>query len=374
MERRDEGNPEKSKRQREVELLVELYNRRPSNEDGFDFQGVLLSDAIERCVNAFGLITPFNPENLKPANYKLTIGNEYAINGEIHSLSNEAGKNEIKIHPFEVAIIKTQEIINMPRFLIGRWNIQVSRAYQGLIWVGGPQVDPGYVGHLFCPIYNLSDQDVSLFKGESIAVIDFVRTTEFHHNSKNYKFPPDLVLFEEYKPQKLVSGLVTRVNNRLDKVETSLRQSLDKLEIEINRIQRRVDEFTSITFTVIAILFASISVSAFGKASPPWQYVSVFLLSGFAIFLAASAWLKTKSEGRLFGRAVQIIVVIGLVMAFIFNLSWIRYQRVQINQLGKDIQELKARPLTPTGGTAGAIEPRAEPPVSVSKQPPPAKH
>src|SRR5260370_37598000 len=98
---RDEESPEKSKRQREVEKMRELYTRRPPNEDGFDFQGVLLSDAIERCVKAFGLIPPFNPENLKPANYKLTIGNEYAINGEIHSLSDEAGKNEIRIHPFE---------------------------------------------------------------------------------------------------------------------------------------------------------------------------------------------------------------------------------------------------------------------------------
>ena len=188
MVRRGEENAEKSKRQREVERLRELRDRRPPNEDGFDFQGVLLSDAIERCVTAFDLIKPFNPDNLKPANYKLTIGNEYAINGVIHSLSDESGKNEIKIHPFEVAIIKTHETINMPRFLIGRWNIQVSRAYQGLIWVGGPQVDPGYVGHLFCPIYNLSDQDVPLFKGESIAVIDFVRTTEFHSNrSKDYK-------------------------------------------------------------------------------------------------------------------------------------------------------------------------------------------
>ena len=49
----------------------------------------------------------------------------------------------------------------MPRFLIGRWNIRVTVAYKGLLWVGGPQVDPGWVGHLFCPIYNLSDQEVN---------------------------------------------------------------------------------------------------------------------------------------------------------------------------------------------------------------------
>src|SRR2546425_242019 len=198
MEKEDGHDSPKTRRQREVDRLRELFEKRPSTDEAFDFQGVLLSDAIERCVQAFDLIKPFNPENLKPACYKLTIGDEYAVGGEINPLSDESGKNEIKIRPFEVAIIKTHETINMPRFLIGRWNIQVSRAYQGLIWVGGPQVDAGYVGHLFCPIYNLSDQDVSLFKGQPIAVIDFVGTTSFHPESKKYPFPPDRVLFEEY--------------------------------------------------------------------------------------------------------------------------------------------------------------------------------
>ena len=97
--------------------------------------GVLLSDVIQHYCERFGLISPFNERNLKPACYKLTIGDEYAIAGKIHPLSDRPGKNELRIPAFAVAIIKkTRETINMPRFLIGRWNIQVSRAYQGLVW------------------------------------------------------------------------------------------------------------------------------------------------------------------------------------------------------------------------------------------------
>jgi deoxycytidine triphosphate deaminase len=362
----------KTRRQNEIDRLRELYEKRPAEDDGFDFQGVLLSDAIERCVKAFDLIKPFDPNNLKAACYKLTIGDEYAVGGKIGHLSDEAGKNEIKILPFEVAIIKTHETINMPRFLIGRWNIQVSRAYKGLIWVGGPQVDAGYVGHLFCPIYNLSDQEVSLVKGQPISVIDFVPTTRFHEGqSKSYPFPPDRILFEEYEPDKLVSGLVSQSRNRLEKVENQIQSVSGSTNTQLNTIQQRVDYFIVITFTVIAVLFAAISVSAVGRQSPPWQYISLFLLSFFAIFLAASAWLNSKSEARSIGRPMQIIVLLGLGAAFVLQSFLIRDQRRQINQINKDIQALRSeqRNPAPAPSSTNPGQPRADRPSAAGKEP-----
>lgn len=379
---RDDGTP-KTRREKEIDRLRQLYNRRPQRDDGFDFQGVLLSDAIERCVKAFGLIDPFNPGNLKPACYKLTIGDEYAISGRIGYVSDEPGKNQIKIPSFEVAVIKTHETINMPRFLIGRWNIQVSRAYEGLLWVGGPQVDAGYVGNLFCPIYNLSDKDVTLYKGEPIAVIDFVKTTEFHdERSKQYQFPPDRVLFEEYKPQTVISGLAAHAKERLNTLdvrlttglkhtETQIRTAVDETDKQVESIQRRVDNFISVTFAAIAVLFAALAISVPGRESPSWQSTSVFLLSALAIFLAASAWLKSRSEGRFFGRAVQIGILLGIGAAFSFQLVSIRKQQNQINDLNKQLQELKAiRPQPPE--VRSDSQQGSEPP-SPKNQPPPHK-
>src|SRR5712692_7457282 len=204
-------NP-KTRRERETERLEALSARRPKDDKHFPFTGVLLSDAIKKCCDSFGLITPLKEDNLKPANYKLRVGDEYAIRGAIHSLSDEAGKSEIRIEPFEVAIIKTLETINMPRFLIGRWNIQVSKAYKGLLWVGGPQVDAGYVGNLFCPIYNLSDKAVTLRYGDPIAVIDFEKTSQVSKDSKPYADGklPERILFQDYEPETLQSALSTQ--------------------------------------------------------------------------------------------------------------------------------------------------------------------
>lgn len=114
----------------------------PENDD-LGTVGVLLSDEIEYYVNKYKMIDPFKRENLKPAAYELTVGDEYSRGGERGKLCDEPGKNKIEIPPFEVVIIKTNERINLPRFIIARWNIRVRWAYEGLLWVGGPQVDSG---------------------------------------------------------------------------------------------------------------------------------------------------------------------------------------------------------------------------------------
>lgn len=359
---RDKRPPDR--REEERLRLAALRERQPLNDESTG-PGVLLSDVIRHYCLWFELISPFDEANLKPANYKLTIGDEYAIGGEIYPLPDSSGNNEVRIPPFAVAIIKTKETINMPPFLIGRWNIQVRRAYQGLVWVGGPQVDAGYVGHLFCPIYNLSDKDVVLRRGDPIAVIDFEKTTRFREG-KCIRYPkvPENVLFEEYNPKGLISGLVNKAQKRLDQVEGRLESGIENAEGQIRRISQRADNFISLTFGVMAILFAAISVIAVGKESPPWPYISVFVLSGSAIFLSASAWLKSRSDGWVFGRSLQVVIVGGLLLAFLVQIFWIQGQQKQINQLSRQVLDLK------TGQTDSAVHPSDIAPPASNKAAP----
>lgn len=260
---------------------------------------VLLSDEIERYVKEFRLIEPFNPDNLKPAAYELTVGDEYAVEGEIHPLSDKPGEDTITINPFQVVIIKTREIINMPRFLIARWNIKVSWAYEGLLWVGGPQVDPGWVGHLFCPIYNLSSKPVRLRFGEPLAVIDFVRTTPFRMGSLAYRRPPKRVVLGDYEPEKLRSASYAQAVN-----------DIKLLQRDMGEMVRRLDTLTGHFFTAVGLIFAAIAavVTALSifvasgqpeKTYPWWIYlgssaiVIALALSIYACKLSCSAWKKT---------------------------------------------------------------------------------
>src|SRR6266567_903610 len=90
-----------------------------------DEKGVLLSDRIKyHCVH-HKLISPFEDEFLRPAGYDLRVGRNYSILGERRALDD--GMN-LEIGPYQVAVIETYETINMPEFLIGRWNIRVKLA------------------------------------------------------------------------------------------------------------------------------------------------------------------------------------------------------------------------------------------------------
>src|SRR5437016_14025482 len=95
MDKANPGGAYQLRRDSEIERLRKLRDRQPKTEEEFTFQGVLLSDAIEQCVTSFGLITPFNKDNLKPASYKLTVGDQYAIGGKIEPLADRSEERRV---------------------------------------------------------------------------------------------------------------------------------------------------------------------------------------------------------------------------------------------------------------------------------------
>ena len=284
-----------SNREEEKERLKAL---KCAETDPINTHGVLLSDEIEYYVKNFDLIRPFSQSNLKASAYKLSIGDEYAIGGEMKTLTFESS-NIIKIPAFQVAVIKTEETINLPRFLIGRWNIRVNLAYEGLLWVGGPQVDAGYVGHLYCPIYNLSDKEVTLRRGDTIAIIDFAKTTPFKKGvCKEYQRPPEYVLFSDYHPEKLKSALYTEAQLRIEKTEKKVDKFVSDLEEKVNVFGQRLDTSIGIIFAAISILVAALAIfvgsgDQVKLIAPGWLYLTV----GFSIIsliLSITAFAKPK--------------------------------------------------------------------------------
>jgi deoxycytidine triphosphate deaminase len=285
-----------SKRASEASKLSALL---PSETDPHaDTRGVLLSDEIEFYALNHSLIAPFDRANLKPAAYELTIGDEYFLSGEFLALSDESDpKSRVVIPPFQVAVLKTTEVLCLPRYIIARWNIRVRHAYSGLLWVGGPQVDPGYVGHLFCPIYNLSDKEVTLRKGDRIAVIDFVKTTPFDRDKSadqlvRYRHPPKRVVMEDYGIDELRSALFTKASEKLVEFEGEIREQ-----------RTRFFTFTQISFAIFALVLSLVAITSkvnaenlvFGEAF----FGAITIAISFAALLIALFSYVGQRVGRL---------------------------------------------------------------------------
>lgn len=312
--------------------------------------GVLLSDEIERYAREYNLLYPFRKENLKPAAYELRVGNQYSSGGKTYKLTSG---QKLQIPPFEVAIVETLETINMPKFLIGRWNIRTRWAYKGLLWVGGPQVDAGFRGYLACPLYNLSNTNFEIEHGEPIAVIDFVTTTKPSSHSLPYNWAGrSRAVFADYEPDLLQSALVTEAANKLKKLDVivedtqrSLKTSSDK----IDSIQTRVDGYIVTTFTIIAILFAALG---FLSRSPETSFLSPpAILASIAVWFALRSFYfaqipqKSPSKLRLFEVAVGLVLA-GVVFFFQYRLSsrenadWLNVRDSAL-RTGSEVEQLK---------------------------------
>ena len=181
--------------------------------------GLLTDKQIEH----FHLIREYNRENCKPASYDLTIGDRHYLYedsgnwkavflGSSNGL-NEAnekfgpdsplllsaprrGATELIIPPFGSAIIQLDETIDLYNLnkqecqndvlIAGRFDLKLKSIYKGLISQQATQVEPGYIGKLYCFVYNLGSQEVVLKKGDGFATIEFyfVSSNSIEDNNK----------------------------------------------------------------------------------------------------------------------------------------------------------------------------------------------
>ena len=283
---------------------------------------VLLSDQIEYYIRKLPTPLITNPDGrwvseaelrdcLDAASYKLRLGNEANVGGRRVPIS--CGQ-PLVLAPHQVAVVKTHEEINIPRFLIARWNLRVTWVYEGLLWVGGPQVDPGWQGALYCPIYNLAEREVVIPYMERVFTMDFTRTTPYHKEkaSYGYKSKP-----HESARQKNLQG---HDINRLQSAPFSALSQLATLDT-------RVTAFSSLTFLALAVVIAAIGVLAAlggGGASALAEEVRgnkglfvltiVALVFGFAGLVISSIAMATKLGQPTKGRGLlTVIAVVGTV-------------------------------------------------------------
>ncbi len=269
---------------------------------------VLLSDQIEFYVNDYETPllsrpggfrleeTELNGDDgcLDAASYKLRLGDEAHVGGVRVRISED---DPLVLPPHQVAIVKTYEEVNIPLFLVARWNLRVQWVYEGLLWVGGPQVDPGWQGQLYCPIYNLAEREIVIPYMERVFTMDFTRTTPVHDAVATYGYTT--------KPHKAARPKNIQGHDR-NRLRSAPFEALGRLAT----LDTRVNSFISLTFLVLAVMIAAIGVVATlssGGAQAVNQVIKgeeglLVLLAVTMVFGPAALFISSISMVSRFGQ------------------------------------------------------------------------
>ena len=228
---------------------------------------ILLSDQIHYYISELNPPLLHNPDGeqisereldecLDAASYKLRLGDEAHVGGEWVRISAD---KPLVIPAHQVAVVKTHEDVNLPRFLIARWNLRVKWVYEGLLWTGGPQVDPGWQGHLYCPIYNLAERQIVIPYKESVFTMDFALTTPLPENTTTEGYTKSGHTKDGYKVSvhqgQRGKTIQSHDVNRLRSAPFEQLRQLANLDV-------RVNSFNTFTFLVLAVVIAAIGVVA----------------------------------------------------------------------------------------------------------------
>ena len=152
----------------------------------------------------------------------------------------------IVLKPHQVAVVSTRETLRIPRCIIARWSLRVTNIYEGLLWTGGPQVDPGWEGPLFCPVYNLAERNVVLKYGEPLFTIDFTHTTPVTDEIMRLKNTPEYSKIW-FSPQR----------RTLSEHDT---HQLKSAPYEVLKELRKLSKFRDQGYAVIGIMFAVLAI------------------------------------------------------------------------------------------------------------------
>lgn len=147
-----------------------------------DVRGMLSSDRIWYYADTVRLISPFNPDLLKPASYPLHLGKYYQVDGEDHELTLE--RPTLTLPKNSIVFVSMDEAIRLPHYMAARFNLSIELVYKGILLGTGPQVDPGFQGVLSCPLHNISNNSIKLRLGQHIATMDFIKTTPLAEGAK----------------------------------------------------------------------------------------------------------------------------------------------------------------------------------------------
>jgi deoxycytidine triphosphate deaminase len=222
-----------------------------------NYSGVLVKDEI-RDKKLIQVPDPEREESqcYQPASYDLRLGAQYAVPNDEGDLeiSNCEITGRLTIPAFGTAIVSTYETVALPDNVVGRFNLRVQHALEGLIVQMGTQVEPHYEGPLFALLHNVSDSPKTL-KFRDFDTRPF--TIEFSYTSRPASNPDPRKKrrksFSDFIPTNSARGGLNLALARMHQLQSETK----KLSQDLNA--RKILWFTG-GFLLIIVLAATVLI------------------------------------------------------------------------------------------------------------------
>lgn len=183
------------------------------------------------------LVLPWDPSRIQDAAYELTVGRQYfctSMNGG-RELVPEGG--QLVIPPGQLALLITDEKVDIPASLIGLISIKFSAKIRGLINVSGFHVDPGFRGRLKFSVYNAGSRDAIFDPGQSLFSIWFAELKGPEQDPYNGSHQGQTVIAAADVVQ--VQGAIASpgaLKKQFEELRASQKAGVDKLEHQLKLV------------------------------------------------------------------------------------------------------------------------------------------
>lgn len=124
------------------------------------------TEDLKKLFRASKCIEPYREERVRNASYELSLGDQvYLTDSSSKTKDILKDNSQVNIEPGQFALLLTEEIVRIPRKMIGFISIKFGEKKKGLINVSGFHVDPGFEGKIKFSVYNAGPSTIVLDKG-----------------------------------------------------------------------------------------------------------------------------------------------------------------------------------------------------------------
>ena len=198
---------------------------------------LLTKNELKNIISDKKIIQNGKIENIEGIKYDLCISpkllsQEYPTSIDISKMEYKA-QNQVSVSPGELVFLLTEEIINLPKNMMGTLATKRKMNHEGVMVLGGSVVDPLYSGRLLFGLYNFSSAPFSIIPGKKIMSL------MLHKLNKDEvaDFPTPEIRINDF-PDDLLGAMAKYKPTSHQQTETKLEKVIKDLE----HIQRKIND------------------------------------------------------------------------------------------------------------------------------------